>query len=140
MPIEQGEHPKIPGGGNRGTYAQRAQIVPECTKLVTKMKARRMIRDASKLRNSVNSEHIEEVRRLAPGAPVLVYREKEGWAHNLAKVDCNEVNVVLPSGSIAAFGIHNVRPVAMDTTGDVTTGSEMDPQLVQAEQRKKFRT
>ena len=43
-----GVHPKIPGGGNRGTYAQCAKIVAECTKLATEVKSQRIIRDAKK--------------------------------------------------------------------------------------------
>jgi len=106
-----GVHPKLPGGGNRGTYAQRAKIVSDCTKLAKKMKARRILRDGARLKNSVSSAVIETIRRIPPGSPILVHREKEGWMkYVLAKVDGNNVNVILPSGLISSFGIHNVRP------------------------------
>ena len=35
-----GVHPKLPGSSKRGSYAQRAKIVAECTKLATEMKAK----------------------------------------------------------------------------------------------------
>lgn len=32
-----GAHPKLPGGSNRGIYAQRAKIVADCAKMVMEM-------------------------------------------------------------------------------------------------------
>ena len=74
------------------------------------MKSRRILRDSMKLKNSVNDEEIEKVRRLQTGSQVMVFREKEGWKlYPLAKVDGNNVNVILPSGLVSSFAIHNVR-------------------------------
>ena len=116
-----GVHPKLPGGGNRGSYAQRAKIVSDCTKLVVKMRARRIVRDAGKRQNSVNGIDIETIRRAAPGSKVQVYREKIGWKeYILAKVEGNNVNVILPSGLISSFSIHNVKPVIENETNLVS--------------------
>ena len=72
----------------------------------------------------MNALEIETVRQLPPGSNVLVFREKEGWKqYTLAKVDGNNVNVILPSGLITAFGIHNVRPF-------VSEDSKMVPEKV----------
>lgn len=125
-----GVHPKLPGGGNRGSYAQRAKIVSECTKLAIKMKARRIIRDGAKRQNSLNGVDIETVRRLAPGSQVLVYREKKGWVkYTMAKIDGNNVNVVLPSGLISSFGIHNVRPFIENQTATDAETTTISPVL-----------
>lgn len=112
-----GIHPKLPGGGKRGSYAQRAQIVADCRKLATKMKARRIIQETSKRQNSASGTNIETIRRLSPGSTVLVYRENEGWKkYILASVHENDVNVILPSGLISSFGIHNVREYNFEET------------------------
>lgn len=71
---------------------------------------------AKKLKNSVNVECMRAVQDLAPGSKVVIYCKDQGWdVMTLAKVDCNNVHVVLPvSGLISAFGIHNVRPFLED--------------------------
>lgn len=110
-----GVYPKLPKSGNRGSMAERARIISECTALATKLKSRRIIKDSIRKYHSPSSIEIEKVRRLVPGSDVLVYREKEGWKrYELSSVEGNDVKVKLPSGKISTFGIHNVRKLYDD--------------------------
>lgn len=106
-----GVYPKLPGSGPRGSMAERARIISECTKLAERMKARRVIRDSMRITKSPNQEEILALRRLPPGSFVLVYREKKKmWMkYKLVSVSENNVTVVLPGGKHSTFGIHCAR-------------------------------
>lgn len=69
-----GINQKIPSGICRGTMIETANIIKDCTKIVTKMKAKRTIRDASRQKNSPSLEDIQKVSKLPRGHTVLVYR------------------------------------------------------------------
>jgi len=119
-----GIYPKIPGAGHRGTMAQRANIIRECTAEVTKMKARRLLRDSTRSRNSPNAAAIEKIRSLPAGQEVLVFREPGGWIpYTLVRVVRNSVDVILPSGKISSFPINVVRPFHKRTTEDAASKS-----------------
>lgn len=106
-----GVYPKIHGGGLRGTMLQRASIIRDCTNNVTKMKARRTLRDAVMLRNTASCLEMQKVSQLPPGHNVLVFRENEGWKrYTMVRVRDHEVDVVLSSGRISTFGLNCVRP------------------------------
>lgn len=99
-----GVHLKIPGAGPRGSMAERANVIRECTHLVIEHRAKRMIRDSIRNRNQPDLAAQERVRTCRPGSQVLVYREKGGWTpYRLVRVVDNEVHVVLPSGKISSF-------------------------------------
>lgn len=49
-----GIYPKIPGTGFRGRMVRRSGIIRDCTNIVTKMKARRVLRDAMKRHNTAS--------------------------------------------------------------------------------------
>lgn len=81
---------KIPGAVFRGSYAQRANFVRQCTEMVIKMNARRTIRDSIRDRNIPALGQQEEVLNTVPGSKVLVYREKGGWKpYTLVRVRAN---------------------------------------------------
>lgn len=112
-----GVYPKIPGGGARGSMMQRANVIRACTEMITKLKARRVVKDAMKIRHTPSALEIEKVRRLPPGNMVLVYREGHGWTeYTLVRVRGNEVDVVLPSGKVSTFPVTVVRPFYQLTT------------------------
>lgn len=72
---------KIPGGRYRGSMFKRAEVIRKYTNTVTKMKARRIIRDCKKTRNVASSLDIQKVKMLQPGSDVLVYRENRDGNH-----------------------------------------------------------
>lgn len=106
-----GLYPKIPGAGPRGSMAERANIIRECTKLVLRMKAKRIVNESKKIRNSPSMNEIEKVRTLPPGSEVLVYREELGWKkYPFVRTIGNSVDVVLPSRKISTFPINMSKP------------------------------
>lgn len=106
-----GVFPKIPGARNRGSMAERANVIRECTQIVMQLNARHKVRDSMKNRNSPSIIEIERIRALEPGQKVLVHQEKVGWTpFTLVRVAETTVDVILPSGKITTFGINKVRP------------------------------
>lgn len=69
-----GIHTKLPGVGQARTMAARANKIRECTQVVIQIKARRLIRDSTRPRNSPSMEEVYKVRHLPPGSQVIVYR------------------------------------------------------------------
>lgn len=63
----------------RRSCAQLAKAISDCTKIVSEMKAKRVVAAAKKRQNSVNDLELDPVLKLPPGAKVLVYRQNEGW-------------------------------------------------------------
>ncbi len=59
-----GVYPKLPGSGIRGTMAERAHIIRQCTVMVVKMRNRRLIKDLIRSRNVPSVGEIEKVRNL----------------------------------------------------------------------------
>lgn len=56
-------------------------------------------------------KEIQKMSRLPPGKTVIVYREKTRWKlYKLVKPRDTEVDVVVPSGKISAFGINVLCP------------------------------
>ncbi len=102
--------PKIPGAGHRGSMAERANVVRQCTNLVVQMNAKRILRDSMRPRNVPSVIESEKVRTAPPGSKVIVYREKGGWTpYTLVRVRENEVDVILPSGKVSTFSLNSVR-------------------------------
>lgn len=62
-----GVFPKIPGARHRGSMAERAKVIRECTQIVIKMNARRKLRESTKLRHTPSIAEIEKLRAIEPG-------------------------------------------------------------------------
>ena len=106
-----GVYPKLPGGGHRGYMDKRVQIIRQYSELVIKMKARKMVRDSARLRNTTSMKEMEKIKRLRPGNPVYVEREKRRWTkYTLVRVMGNIVDVISPSGKISTLSINVVPP------------------------------
>lgn len=105
-----GIYSKITGGRCQKNLIERAKISRECTEIVRKIKAKRVIRDASRQRNASSIKEIQKVSTLPPGHAVLVYREKTGWQpYELVRIRDTDVDVVLQSKMILTFFIDVVR-------------------------------
>ncbi len=96
--------PKIPGAGHRGTVAERANIIRECTAILLRMPARKTMRDSTQASNSASTAECETVRRLPTGSTVPVFCEKVGWQpYTMVRVVENDVDVILLSGKISTL-------------------------------------
>ena len=114
-----GVHPKIPGSGPRGTMAQRAHIVRECTKIAATAKARNNLIQSSRLRNIADIRRSDEIRKLQPGCTILVYRENFGWkTYELVRCIENYVEIVLRKGKIGRFPINNAKPFHLESNAE----------------------
>lgn len=69
---------KNSGAGHRDSMAKRANIIREATKMGTMMKARRMVRDSSRVRLTPSMSELEKEHKLPSGSLVVVFREKHG--------------------------------------------------------------
>lgn len=105
-------YPKIPGGRCCGTMMEKANIIRDYTQIVNKMKAKRMICNASHQKSSSSLEKIQKVSKLLLGHIVQMYQGKSGWQPNeLVRVGDTDVDVVLPSGKSSTFTINVLCPI-----------------------------
>ncbi len=135
-----GVHPKLPKSGNRGSMAERARIITDCTKLAVKMKARSKIKERVRKYYAPNVQEVEKIRRLPPGTEVLVFREKYGWKkYKVAAVEENNVEFVLPSKNISPFGIHCARQLfdAAEMTASESKSEENCRAQIEREKSEK---
>ena len=57
----------------------RVKLIRECTEVAKRLKARRIVGEASRRRRIPDMANIRELEKLVPGDEVLVYREDDGW-------------------------------------------------------------
>lgn len=93
--------PKLPGAGPRGTMAQRANVIRQCTAHVIKMNA--------------------QAQPLGAGESPVPY--------TLVRVPEIEVDVILPRGRVSTFALNSTRPYFVKEDQPAITEQDAQPRF-----------
>ena len=110
--LVHGIPPKLPVPQRRDTtFATRVTKIKDATILATKLKAQRVLKEASRRKHTPNMSLIRALETLLPGEDVLVCRESGGWTvYPFFCLQDDGVVVQLPSQQ-SKIAVTHCRPV-----------------------------